>query len=96
MNLKALDVWLTPYELDEQYDVLFIQLEDDPTCSLVGFIEVPDGAPYEILTRENIEGKIAALEIIYPEEFLRSLSSNEIFFEGINLKTFVLESMNLN
>lgn len=94
MNLKALQVWVSPYWMDEQYDVLFIRISDDPTCTLVGFIEVPSGESYEILTRENENDLVGAIEIINPQGFMRSEKANEIMFHGQNLKQFVTETMN--
>lgn len=93
MNLKALDVWLEPYWLDEEEDVLHIEIDDDPTCFQVGYIEVPPGEIYEINTFENEDGKIGAIDIIYPENFLSSEKSDQIYVLGVNLKDFVLKTL---
>lgn len=93
MNLKPKDIWLSAYWLDENIDVLHIKIDDDPSCFQVGEIEVPDTERYEILTKENENGKVGRVDIISPEEFMNSNYANQIQLNGENLKEFVLKAL---
>lgn len=93
MNLKALDVWIGAYWLDENIYVLYIEIDDDPTCYLVGEIEVPEKEKYDIFTKENEDGKIGRLDIVSPEAFINSEYANQIKVNGENLKSFVLKTL---